>query len=188
MIMRLILAAVMALIATTAYSADKIYKTVDENGNIVYTNDPKDENAEAVDLPELGVVEAGEQADLSMEAARRAKARTEARSDAAQRKPYGDLAITSPAEEEAIWGSAGNLEVTVDSGDFLAPGHRIRVMLDGSEIPQSEDGTFRIDQVYQGEHKLTAQVVDAAGNVLAKSGTRTFYMKQASVNRPGSSL
>lgn len=37
--------------STTAYS--EIYKTVDENGNVVFTDNPKGNEAEEVQLPEV---------------------------------------------------------------------------------------------------------------------------------------
>ena len=47
----------LALFATQAIAAP-IYKTKDEHGNVVYTDDPQGRPAEVVELPDLTVVPA----------------------------------------------------------------------------------------------------------------------------------
>jgi hypothetical protein len=105
----------------------------------------------------------------------------------AAQQPGIAVRISSPQNEETIHDNTGRVQVTVavTGGDPLAAGGSIRALLDGKAFgPAARTGSFALEGVERGEHQLQVQVVDAAGTVIATSGTVKFYMWQASALFP----
>ncbi|HEY8069581.1 MAG TPA: hypothetical protein VIF38_11905 [Burkholderiales bacterium] len=95
----------------------------------------------------------------------------------------GDVAIQAPRAGETIHDNNGNLTVALRVR--LAPGERVRLLIDGAAIgAESRDTTVFLNGIDRGEHALQAQVVDGRGDVLATSAAVTFYMWQASSQFP----
>jgi hypothetical protein len=98
------------------------------------------------------------------------------------------VSISSPQNEETIHDNTGRVPVTVaiTGGDPLAAGGSIRTILDGKAFgPAVRAASFALEGVERGEHALRVEVLDAAGTVIAASGSVKFYMWQASVLFPG---
>jgi hypothetical protein len=105
----------------------------------------------------------------------------------AAQQPGVAVRISSPQNEETIHDNTGRVQVTVaiTGGDPLAAGGSIRTVLDGKAFgPAARTASFALDGVERGEHLLQVQVADAAGKVIATSGTVKFYMWQASALFP----
>ena len=95
------------------------------------------------------------------------------------------LAITSPAPGETIWGAGGELEVVLDISGELEEGSRMVLELDGAEADwEGELPVVRLKQVWRGEHGLRARLMDSRGRELSSSGEVRFYKRQHSVMRP----
>lgn len=100
-----------------------------------------------------------------------------------------ELAITSPAPGETIWGAAGELEVVLDISGELGEGSRIALELDGAEAAwEGELPVVRLKQVWRGEHGLRARLMDSRGRELSSSGEVRFYKRQPTVAGPTGGL
>lgn len=93
------------------------------------------------------------------------------------------LTIQSPAQGQNVRDNSGNFAVTVaiEDGARLPEGFAIRVLLDGKPAaPDVPITRIPLTGVNRGRHELQALIVDGSGNVVARSATRTFTMRQAS--------
>lgn len=167
--------AAVSLLAASAAAQD-IYKTVDEDGNVVYTDRKPSEDAEPVLLPELTVVDPVELGDAEAAAA--------GGNATAPVASGPSLQILSPAAEETIWNTAYVLQVDVTSGDRLPPDTQLVYLIDGEERATSRAQTIEIEEVYRGEHQLRVELRNSAGDVLSSAGPVTFYMRQHSRLHP----
>ena len=160
-----------------ALQAQEIWRQVDERGSVRYA-DRSSAGADRVDLPETSRWSA-RVADVRGNDARGPKA-------AGQREDAGlELAIVRPAPEETVWGPGGALDVTIGSGREFGPGSRLVLELDGAETGwRGEPPTVRLNQVWRGEHRLRARLLDAQGSELASSEEIRFYKREASVANP----
>ena len=161
-------------------AGQEIYKTVDEHGNVIYTDRKPEGPSEVVELPEISVVEPGELGDV---AALREPPVRERR----ERAPELEFRIASPAEEETIWNTAMQLPVRIDLGIELPPGAEIVLFLDGRPQPPIHSTSTTLEGVERGPHTLRAELRTSTGRVLATTEEVTFFMRQQSALhlRPG---
>lgn len=93
-----------------------------------------------------------------------------------------ELAIMRPASGETVWGAGGMLEVTIEADRELQPGSRLALELDGTETAwEGETPTVTLNEVWRGEHRLRARLLDAQGKELASSEEVRFYKREPSV-------
>ena len=158
-------------------SAQEIYKTVDENGNVVYTDRKPSEDAEPVSLPELTVVDPVELGEPSA---------TTSSSEPADADLEGDvgLSIVSPSQEQTIWNTAYILSVQVATDRELPSDTRLAYLVDGEERVATRSLSTEIEEVYRGEHQLSVELRTNDGRTLASAGPVTFYMRQHSRLHP----
>ncbi|MCY3940713.1 MAG: hypothetical protein OXG29_06500 [Gammaproteobacteria bacterium] len=160
-----------------ALQAQEIWCQVDESGSARYADRPF-VGAVPVDLPETSGW-AGRAADAPGNEERGPKAAV----------PRGgaepELAIVRPAPEETVRGSGGALDVTVATGREFGSGSRLVLELDGVEAGwRGDPPTVTLNEVWRGEHRLRARLLDARGEELASSEEIRFYKREASVTKP----
>ena len=168
----------LALLCTWALAAqaEEVWRWVDDNGVVHYSDRPWP-GAEKIELRGAQTYRAPAIAPQS------AAEPAAADEDAASR--YTGFRIASPEEGETLWNIGAQLPVRLELEPALAPGHRIRVYLDG----ELREAGLRVTQttlseVYRGEHRLRATVVDDQGQELASTAPITFYVQQASLQNP----
>ena len=168
------------LLAMSAASA-QIYKIVDENGNVTYTDQAPADGSAPMKLPELSVVDTdyeAEQVETEEAAATAEESLEPTRRDL--RRMYRDFRILAPAQEETFWGTANAVVISWGSETPLQPGMKTRLFIDGA--PQAESqSTTRALTLDRGEHSVFAELRDARGRRLVTTPTVTFFIKQASV-------
>jgi len=170
-----IFVAISALCFFSIAMAGDFYKVVKADGSIEYTQTPPAQNAKPVDLPGLSVISpeeklTGYNPEKATDAAAKAKEPT---------RNYRGLAITSPADEENIWGSGAKVMVQVSLPGSLVTGDRLQVYLDGKAQPPLVGSTTVLTGLDRGEHSLQAKIVNSRGKVMASSPVIRFYMKQS---------
>jgi len=176
--------AVLTMVALTASmlvspaAAQNIYKTVDENGNTVYTDQKPSEDAQPITLKELTVVDP---VDLGNE---QAVAGNVEESESVASAPDFDLRIVTPNADETIWNTAFVLTVQVQTDRELPPGARLAYLVDGEVRSTTRAQSVEIAEVYRGEHTLSVELRASDGRVLGNAGPVTFFMRQHSRLHP----
>lgn len=185
---RLPAAAVVACLATVLLlsavpsSAQEIYRVVDEDGNVTYTDRKPDDGSDPMDLPELSVVEPGKLGDPEVVGAGES-AGEPARSDR-EEAPNLAFRITSPGQEDTIWNTAMQLPVQLELGVDIPPGAQIVIFLDGQPQQAIQSTSTTLEGVERGPHELRAELQTASGRVLARTEPVTFFMRQQSALHP----
>ncbi len=176
---------VLALAIASATAHAQVYQRIGPNGE-VYFSDRPGTDAQPVDvgrpqtvrLPPVPARAAG--ADPQGSATGAADAGTPA---------YTAFSILSPAAGEEIRANDGNVTVRLSLEPRLAPGHVIRLNLDGEDGEQIRSGgdlAFPLTNLSRGRHSVEARVLDEAGNVLMRAGPVTFnVLRFAGGNPPG---
>ncbi len=178
---RFLIVVLAAGLLMTGPAQPEIYKTVDEAGNVVYTDQPPDESAEPMDLPELSVVEA-------VQAAPRAASQPdpsdeeEVTSVRDLRRGYRDFAIVSPQPEETIWGTGNEVLVAWNTQYRLQPGMKVTFYVDGESRETSTESSITLSRLNRGAHTVYAELWDARNRKIATTQPVTFYIQQYSVN------
>ena len=167
------------LIFSMSAAATELWRWVDENGVIHYSDRPHP-GAERIELQQVQSFTPPER-----------PARDARREDSSQSRDeagaaYTGLRIVSPGEEETLWNIGGEMSVELALQPALRAGHTLRVHLDGDRVVELPSGQTRVtlDEVYRGEHRLRASVVDGQGRELASSDPVVFFVQQASIQNP----
>lgn len=166
----------LSLIAALGLPAQaEIYRTVDENGNVVFTDIPPredDENAEQIIIENpnsFAVEEAVPNADAWI---------VEPEEGETEEAPfrYEALDIVSPADDEPVRENAGNITVVTNLSPRLQRGHVARLLMDGSVAQEGSQASFDLANVDRGTHTIAVEIVDENGRVLIRSDQSTFHM------------
>jgi hypothetical protein len=170
----------LATFTALAFAQTPIYESKDKAGPVF--SDQPSPGAKVVDPPSPNVIDT----------ARPAPPQPATSGAPAQR--YTSLAVVSPARGGTLHSNTGALELRVRLSPGLRSGQgdRLRVKLDGTELP----GRFRSDTIQiteadwqraanpaVAEHTLQAAVVDGSGNVLIESPVSLFFVHRATVRQ-----
>lgn len=158
-----------------------IYKWVDEQGNVVYSDKPHP-GAQELNLPPPSVYSP---APITT----RTAVGTSSKRDAED--GYTEVAIVQPQQDETIRDNTGMVMVQVALQPALKTdaGHRLTLLVNGTPQPGSYVSTsLRITDLDRGTHTVQVRVIDAEGNTIAESNPVTFHLKQASRLHPRSNL
>lgn len=173
--MRTLTLALAALLLSPPALSQEIYRWVDKNGVVHYSDQPNAPDAELMDLQAFGGQ--AEEARAPTVYVREPPPPAESAPD------YRSLTITRPATDEAFFGTAASVAVELQLDTDLRPSDEVAIFLDGRRVP-SNGLSAELSAVPRGSHFLRAAVLDASGNVLVSSPQVTFHVRQASVATP----
>jgi hypothetical protein len=149
-----------------------VYKWVDEEGNIVFTDQPR-AGAEEVQLPELSTYSPPSPAASAGDAA----------TQDGTEQGYSRLEIVRPKDDDTVRANDGNVpvELELDHELDLEAGHRIGVTVDGIRRPKTHAGLrFVLANIDRGTHTLHVSVVNENDRILITSNTVTLHLKRYS--------
>ena len=168
MLYKLTAAIVLGLLIGTNIHAE-LYKKVDEQGNITYSDVPSGA-AKPVQPPGLSTYGTPNQH----------KQTTKKPPDAT--KPattnYTALAIASPANDEALRDNSGTVTVKISLTPALdtKSGHKLALLLDQKSAAVAQTSEVALTDVERGEHTLKVQVTDPNGRILKESAEINFQL------------
>jgi len=162
------------------YAEGEIYKIVDKDGNVTYTDERPQGGAEPMDLPPLSVIETDIQVPTPAE--KTAQAAEEAREPTLRdlRRQFQDFRIIQPQQEETFWGTANTVVVAWGTGQPVPPELQARLYVDGVAQPVPASGSLSLT-LDRGEHQVYAELLDARGRQIVATERVVFFVKQASV-------
>jgi len=93
---------------------------------------------------------------------------------------YDSVEIVSPYEEEVLFNIETRMSMQVAIVPALRTTHFLRLQIDGKDVTDKpvRSRSFQIDGVFRGTHSAQLTVVDAEGNTVQQSSTRTFHIRQ----------
>lgn len=186
MITSLIMLAIL-MASPVVFAEGEIYKVVDENGNVTFTDQRPSSDAQPMNLPPLSVIKSDVESSAAAAAAAQAEAEN-ARPPSPRdlRKLFSDFSITRPLPEETFWGTANTVVVTWASSQQILPGMKVMLYVNGKaqEAPPEGGVSLTLDR---GEHQVYAELRDERNRRIISTDPVTFFVKQNSVNfnRPG---
>ena len=157
--------------------AQQIFRTTDEQGNVIFTDKPpaSSTTTEAVDLPPTNTTPATP-----------IPPRPKPKPEREEPEAAGiTVAITVPPNETTIPLGPGNFAVNVDVEPALGQGATLQLYMDG--IPWGDpqrNNSWALTNVFRGAHDITVAVVDEQGQHLASSEPVRVYVLRPSINSP----
>ena len=175
----------LACFCMTAYG--QIYKVVDKDGNVTYTDQAPGDGSEPMKLPELSVVSTDYEAEQATSEVDQVVEEEEGAELTRRelRRLYRDFRISRPAPEETFWGTENTVVVGWESPEPLQEGMKVQFTIDGAKQPASQENMMALT-LDRGAHTVSALLLDARGRPLATAETVTFYVHQQTVRGGGS--
>ena len=164
-------------LACSAAFATTIYKWVDENGVVHYSDQPH-ENAQKLQV-------SGAQTFSSSAASVPAPNLGSADDSSAQANPYHGCVIASPQNQQSM-PNAQSVFIRVQTDPQPRPGDRVFITMDGQGLNNSEATglSFNVTPIDRGAHSVQAQVRGPGDQVLCQTPTITFYVQQPNLFSP----
>jgi hypothetical protein len=165
---------IMLLVGACAANA-ALYRGVDAEGNVVYSDRPF-EDAEEFTPPAISVVDTPE----SKAAKKAAKKAAEVEKSAEFK--YTDFDIASPANKETIRNQPDVVvSLKLKPGLNTAESHSIWLLLDGKPVVKnSKSLSLSLGRLIRGAHTLQAQVRDGNGKIVVRTRAVVVYIHQTS--------
>ncbi len=172
---RVVWMALMGLWVCSPAFATEVYRHVDKNGVVHYSDQPPTKNAKPVVLPPIQIISP---ASTVEEAGSGASANGSLDKDEQALLRLG-ANILSPKPEETFRGDDRRLNVSVSLDEPLPEGYGLLYLLDGT--PQNQKATralsYTLEGVERGEHLLSVATVDAKGREVARGAPVIVHMK-----------
>lgn len=158
----------------TYVSAETVYKTVDIDGNIIFSDTPS-EGAEQIEIRKSQTLDLP--APPSFESSSKRK----------QEKLviYSNLQIVNPQDDATIHSNEGKVTVNVEMEPALIEGHQLVLYLDGKKIASGNSTTFTLNNIDRGTHQISINVVNADNKPIKESAKISFHLRRKSVLSSG---
>ena len=161
------------LLTACSIAQAEMYKSLDENGEVVYSDKPPTLDAKEIKLPPITV-------QTPVKTSPKPKSVT---------KPklppyvYSDMQFSSPENDENIYGNDGAIAyaliVTPTLNTVLK--HYLTIKLDGKVVIEKTSSlNGSLNDVDRGSHHLSADIHDANGTIL-RSASMSFHVHKASL-------
>lgn len=178
-----LIALTILLLPFAASAEGEIYKVVDKDGNVTFTDQRPSADAQPVDLPPLSVIQTDMPAPEAPADAASAGEEDAPLTPRDLRRQYRDFRISRPLPEETFWGTENTVVVTWESSSPIPPEMKVLLFVDGKSQPAPASGGVSLT-LDRGEHQVYAELRDERNRRILTTPTVTFFVKQASVNRP----
>jgi len=152
----------------------QVYKVVDKDGNVTFTDQPPADGSKPIKLAPISVIETPvyEKAPAAEEGAEKEP------SLADMRRAYRDFAIISPQQEESVWKPDGPVAVAWNVSTALQPGMQVTLYLDGKVQGRTVQPMIPLNGLDRGEHTVKAEIRDSKNRIIATASAITFFVRQ----------
>ncbi|MBR9728097.1 DUF4124 domain-containing protein [Shewanella intestini] len=167
--MRLIILITLLTLSFSSFAA--VYRWVDENGKVHYSDEPQS-NASEMELNK------NTQNTISINPPKLLNNN----SNQTNSNINYSVAILSPSEEATIRSNTGTIKVSASISPRLPQGAFYTLLLNGQiKVQPQASSMFTLSNVDRGEHTIVVNVVTQNGKVLASSSPRTIFLHRASL-------
>ena len=143
----------------------KIYKWVDIDGHVHYS-DTSHPGAKQIKLHNLDTY------NPPSPTAKPIKSMGDTHAD-----PYTKFKIAEPTDNLTIRNPQGYVPVVINIQPALQKNDKIQILIDGISFGIAQASTsFKLEAIERGSHTLSAQIINAAGNVINSTAKINFYM------------
>jgi len=175
MIRKILLLVFVSSIAVNALAEEKkkkLYKWVDEHGNVHYSDEPI-KGGKEVKIPDLPTVK------MKMPKLKPIISNSNGKATSQEQvaNAYKSLEIVSPENEGVIRNNASQVTLTAKLDPALKQDHSLQFKLDGKLIPNPQNNlTVVIEKVAYGVHTASAVILDKNGQQLKNSKDVKFAL------------
>jgi len=170
------------LALSLAAEPQEIYRWVDKNGQVHYSDQPGAANAERVILVDPNSYDS----EPSFGDAASNAGEQEGADPAEESGTYTSLAIVQPTPDQVFFGADATVVVAVELDANLRSDHSLVFFVNGNRRPAAGGLGLELTGLERGTYFLRASVLDQNGTPVISSQQTTFHVRQPSINSPQS--
>lgn len=157
------------IIANNASAEVTVYKSIDKNGQVIYT-DKANAEAQRINVTPQNTIKVSTSKNIIKQP------------PPSVSNPI-TITIKSFEDHETIRDNQGNISINAETSSSIPFDHSFQLFIDGNlHSPQQTTPNFSIANLERGMHKIKIVLVDDTGKVIALSPIYTIYMHRASIN------
>jgi len=162
-------------ISLGASAQTRIYKVVDAQGNVTFTDKPPSPNNRDASTVKLNEI------NISAPTSERDRAEQTSTQDDTETKTQYTVSISSPPDSTTIPMGPGNFSITANVSPGLEDGAQLQLSMNGTLYgdPQTSS-VWVLSNVLRGAHDFSVSVVSKNGSQLAKSSPVRIYILRPS--------
>ena len=150
------------------FASAEVYKTVDKNGRVTYTDVPPANNAaKPIELKTINSIPAPAAIPTD---------NLNSHNTNPQAAAEYQVQILAPENGKTLLADERSITVSVSLNTNLQNGDQLAYKLDGAPLTTSTEMTYIIVEPPRGEHILTVDVVDTEGHSVAQSNAITVVV------------
>ena len=178
------------LLVTSSQAHAEVYKTVDKDGNVIYTDQAPDVDSQPLELRGLSVISPQKPSSVSKASSQPLATEAvvggeeEVTSIWELRRGYREFAIVSPAQDQNFWDTGNEATIAWGTRNRLQEGMTVTIFVDGKQLEPTTNSSIIVGDMWRGAHEVYAELKDASNRQIARTSTVTFHIKQFSVNFP----
>jgi len=176
----LLILVLITLMGSTGPGLAQVYKVVDKDGNVTFTDRPPAEGAKPVELSPISVIEAPAYKAKPKAGEEEGEAANEL-SLKDMRRNYRDFEIVAPQQEQSIWQPEQSVMVAWSVRYELQKGMTVTVSLNGREYATSTERMIPIGELDRGEHVVSAVLKDVKNRKIATAKPVTFFIRRPNI-------
>ncbi|MDM3871456.1 DUF4124 domain-containing protein [Porticoccus sp. W117] len=166
------------LLVSTPALAQQLYKIVDKNGKVTFTDKKPSGDVNYEKL----TVNAADPDPQAVQKARANKQRWQPQQkiDKPKRfRGYQSVSITHPSNDQSILHDQQRLAVKLALTPGLQPDHKAQLLYDGESFDEpSKNLNFVLTDLERGSHSIVVNIIDASGKTIASSNSVTIHVKR----------
>lgn len=169
-----LLTAFTATLSVSATAQTNVYKSVNKDGIVEYSDQPSKgseeirvKNPQSVTLPKGADVFKSYGSDQGTDSS----------------NAYQSIVITQPAHDSAFNSGNGQISISSETNPSLSNEHTIQLMFDGTSYNSNKSGSFSLSNVDRGTHQIQVNVIDADGKVLISSDITSFTLHRTNAQK-----
>jgi hypothetical protein len=148
----------------------EIYRTVDANGNVTFSDSPS-KNSQRVQLPPLAIIPS-----MSPEEIARANGTKDKEVPASRPASY-KLSFVSPVPNQTFQKPADTIDVAVALEPDLAAGDRLILSMNGNSLGDGQSTALATESLDRGAQTITARVVASTGKIMGEQSVTVFVQQ-----------
>lgn len=153
----------------------EVYKSVDKNGRVIYTDKPQGENSQKVELREINTVPGAEPLPQSTPV------------DSFPSQPAAisyAIDVISPRNDVIIPIGQRDLAIAVQTEPALQGGHLLVYFMNGELLEETTMTNIIVKDAPRGTHTLVVEAIDANGQSLGMSPPVSVSIMRPVIKKP----
>ncbi|MFP4208112.1 MAG: DUF4124 domain-containing protein [Wenzhouxiangella sp.] len=153
-------------LACASLAAQPIYRVVDENGNVTYTDQKPSDDAEPMELPDINVITGSDPALEEI---------IDPETGDSDIEPFR-MTIAEPGDGSIIANAEGRLDIRFESNLDIPPAAQLVVFVNDRPQPPLRSLEMSLTDLPAGEYRLRAELQTPSGRKLADSDSVTVRL------------